>query len=107
MRLMVAVMVVALCSAYAAAQEMVDLTKAVVLTPVESNKQERKAAVMLVEEIARRTQIRPVIAHSPPAQIAPLIVLGTGEGLKALNPNSKIPAPAGIEGFHIWIDDTG
>jgi hypothetical protein len=78
-----------------------------VLTPQDATKQERKAAVMLVEEIAVRTQIRPLIMHSPPTEVAPLIVVGTGEGLKTLNPNSKIPAPAGIEGFHIWIDDSG
>src|SRR5437899_435811 len=73
--------------------QLLDLSKAVVIAPTNSTKQEQKAMQMLVDEIPSRTQIRPLIAHTLPADL-PLIILN----------NDHTGAP---EGYRISIDSSG
>ena len=54
----------------------VDLRRAVVVLPPGSNKLEQKAAVVLVEEVAKRTNIRWQVATEIPGDDVPSIVLG-------------------------------
>ncbi len=91
----------------AADAQLLDLSKALVLSPADANKQERSSIQMLVDEIAVRTQIRPLITHTPPRDPAPMIIAGVTARLKTINPDAKWPAPAGPEGYHIWTDTTG
>src|SRR5213595_1455889 len=72
------------------AADSLDLSKVTVVVPVEMNRQELRATQMLVDEIAIRTQIRPLITNTAPAD-APLIVL---ENLRT--------GPA--EGYRIWAE---
>src|SRR5262245_59192369 len=75
------------------AADMLDLAKAVVVAPANATRQEQKATQMLVEEIAARTQIQPLITQNP-ADNVPAIRLE----------NSKA-GPA--EGYRISIDSSG
>jgi hypothetical protein len=73
--------------ALAAEGQLLDISKAVVLAPANSNRQDQKAIQMLVDEVAVRTQIRPLISQSIPPDGIPMIVLARQTG------------PA--EGYHI------
>ena len=82
------------------------LTDAVVLTPKELSKQERKAVQMLVEEAEKRSQVRWTVTTELPKDLRPVIAVGRREALNAiaslgLNLPSA-PAPAGgPEGFQV------
>ena len=86
-----------LCSLASAA---VDLRNAVILVPRDAPEPEQKAAQMLTEEIARRTQIRLEVAHSAPAAGRPVIALGTASELGARS--AGLPAAAtGADGYRV------
>src|SRR4051812_11103500 len=96
-----------LCSAslsFAADPQMLDLSKAIVFSPESANKQEQKAVGMLVEEIAARTQIRPLITHSTPADPTPIIFVASIDSLGDAGKTAKRP---GAEGYEIFIDTSG
>jgi hypothetical protein len=60
----------------------VDLRRAVVVLPPGSNKLEQKAAVVLVEEVEKRTNIRWRVVTEIPGDDAPSIVLGQATTLQ-------------------------
>src|SRR5258706_15828573 len=78
----------------AADAQLLDISKAIVFAPADSSKLEQKAVEMLVDEIAFRTQIRPLIIHTLPASPVPLIALN----------NDHTGAP---EGYRISADNSG
>jgi len=79
--------------AFAAEGQLLDISKVVVVAPANSNRQEQKAVQMLVDEIAVRTQIRPLISQNAAADGIPMIVLARQTG------------PA--EGYHISLESSG
>src|ERR1041384_4203243 len=92
------VLLAACCQCFAA-EGMIDLSKAVVFTPDDSNMQEQKAVQMLVDEIAARTQIRLLITHTRPKDV-PMISVSRGtlwrEGVRVVAPEGyriRIVAP--------------
>jgi hypothetical protein len=80
-----------------------DLKTASVVTPESLGPREKKAVEMLVDEIERRTQIRPEVLHAMPGDSVPVIVVGNAPSLKTLLDAQRIPRPpAGPpEGYHI------
>ncbi len=82
-----------------------DLRTAVILIPRGAPSPEQKAAQMLMEEIAKRTQVRLPIADSAPAG-RPVIELGTAA---ELGPRAAgLPAPeAGADGFRVKASAAG
>jgi len=61
---------------------------------------EKKAAQMLHEEIAKRTQIRLEVASQPPEPSRPVIAMGTASELGNLSANLP-PAHPGADGFRV------
>src|SRR5688572_22973633 len=58
-----------------AAETLVDLSKAVVVSPANLTRPEREAVSMLIEEVQSRTGIRWENAHSWPADSIPVIAV--------------------------------
>src|SRR4029077_13047703 len=53
----------------AAGEKVTDLARAVIVTPRDLPSREKKAVAMLVDEVAKRTQVRwPVVAEWPKAE---------------------------------------
>ncbi len=90
-----------LLTAGAVAVQALDLRRAVIVVPPSASSPERKAAHMLSEEIAKRTQIRLAIAQ--PAAGQPAIFLGTpaelGARAQALPNASRTP-----DGYRVGRD---
>jgi len=79
-----------------AAETLVDLSKAVVVSPANLTRSEKEAVSMLIEEVQSRTGIQWQNAHSWPADSIPVIVVGS-------------PAVSSIrraEGYSIWVDNS-
>ncbi len=55
----------------------IDLTRSLVVVPSNASKLENKAAAMLVDEVAKRSQIQWEISTAPPYDDTPVILLGT------------------------------
>ncbi|MEP7341801.1 MAG: glycoside hydrolase family 20 zincin-like fold domain-containing protein [Acidobacteriota bacterium] len=72
----------------------IDLTKAVVVTPLQLSGPENKAVQMLIEEIERRTQIRWERSASPPAGSAGVIFIG----------HQSLKAPRPAEGYQLLTE---
>jgi hypothetical protein len=72
-------MLPSLCLLLLTAQSDLDLTRATVVTSTNATKRQEKAAVLLVEEVERRTGIRWSLAKSAPAG-QPAIVLAAQTG---------------------------
>jgi hypothetical protein len=93
----------------AAAEQAVDLTRAVIVTPLGLSGPEKKAVAMLADEVEKRTQIRWRQMESWPAEAAPVVAVGQGAALRNLSsPNGakfsgtdKKPLP---EGYQIQTD---
>ena len=84
-----------------------DLKNAVVVAPPGLTAPEKKAAAMLVDEIARRTRIRLTVAETW-SGARPAILVCRESGLGALGGNFAarlIPAAAGAEGYRLQITD--
>jgi hypothetical protein len=84
-----------------------DLKNAVVVAPPALTAQEKKAAAMLVDEIARRTRIRLTVAETW-SGARPAILVCRESGLGALGGNLAgrlIPAAAGAEGYRLQVTD--
>jgi len=79
---------------------LMDLTKAVVVTPPKLSKPEQKAVQMLVEEVEKRTQICWERCDSWPAGATPVIAVGQVSALKsfAAGHADTLSAGPGIEG---------
>ena len=93
-------------AAEAGGGEFIDLTKASVVLPTKLTPREKKAALMLLEEVYQRTQIRlPVAAEWPPADM-PVIAVGQSVALETINPKivaalKTVPLVDRPEGFRI------
>jgi hypothetical protein len=96
----------------AAPNAMIDLEKAMVVAPAGLSGPERKAVVMLVEEVARRTRIRWEVLEDRPKHDGPLIFVGTPATLKPwavqLEGGPAQTKIAGLaEGYRVWINPLG
>ncbi|MFM9029998.1 MAG: hypothetical protein ACKOTF_04840, partial [Opitutaceae bacterium] len=87
-----------------------DLSAAVVVVPPGLSGPERKAAVMLVEEVEKRSYLRWTLSEQAPAAGRPAVFLGNRAALSAAYPSALSalpPAPAGAEGYAIGTADDG
>ena len=88
----------------------IDLTKAVVVAPADLSPREKKAVAMLVEEVAKRTQIYwPVTTEWPKTLGVPVIAVGREPNLKHDYPQTapwltRLAAPAGAEGYRVQTE---
>jgi hypothetical protein len=89
---------------------VVSLEHAVVVAPADLTGRERKAVEMLVDEVAKRSQIRWPVARDWPSDGAPVIAVGTPASLmhlaaaaSELEAESDIP---GAEGYRIRVRGT-
>lgn len=79
---------------FAGALTGADLRNAVILVPAAAPGPEQKAAQMLTEEIAKRTQIRLEVTHAAPAAGRPVIALGTAAESGRARRGCPRPRPA-------------
>src|SRR5581483_8482447 len=77
-----------------------DLRNTVIFIRSDAPSPEKKAAQMLHEEIAKRTQIRLEVASQPPEPSRPVIAMGTASELGNLSANLP-PAHPGADGFRV------
>ncbi|MGD0772902.1 MAG: glycoside hydrolase family 20 zincin-like fold domain-containing protein [Candidatus Solibacter sp.] len=90
----------------ASASVAADLGKAVILVPQGAPAPEKKAAQMLSEEIAKRTQLRLEVTSTAPADGRPAIALGTQAELGSRA--SGLPAPVpGADGYRVKAGANG
>jgi hypothetical protein len=90
---------------------LVDITGATVVTPANPSPQERTAVRVLVEEVAKRTNVRLLVASQWPAGSVPAIAVGpaatasswAGAGLKGA-PSAAAP---GREGYRLALNASG
>ena len=87
---------------------MLDLSKAVVCAPADLSTPEKKAAVMLVDEVNRRTGLRWEILPTFPKE-GLVVAVGREPSLQSVEPRIKqwlgtTPAPAGAEGYRIHVE---
>jgi hypothetical protein len=88
------------------------LNHAVVVIPSGLSGPERKAVEMLVEEVAKRSQIRWPVAHTWPTEPVPVIAVGTAEALPhfagryAAELAAEAAAP-GAEGYRVRVRTGG
>jgi len=91
---------------------LVDLTRAVVVTPAAQRLQERTAVRVLVEEIAKRTNLRLTVSARWPAATVPVIAVGpiatastwAGAGLGGVPGANGKP---GAEGYRVAVNTSG
>src|SRR5215469_16115201 len=87
----------------AASGYAMDLKNAVMVAPIGLAPPERKAAVMLSDEIERRTRIRLPIADRWP-QSGPPIFVGREAQLWAMHSMELMPPASGAEGYRLHIE---
>src|SRR5438445_5712995 len=91
---------------------LIDLARAAVVTPVTSSLQERTAVRVLVEEIAKRTNVRLAVSSQWPAETVPAIAVGplatsstwAGPGLRRASAADGVP---GREGYRVAVNAGG
>jgi hypothetical protein len=84
---------------------MVDLTRAVVVTPADLSRPEKKAVAMLIEDVRQRSGVRWTVAADLPADAA-WIAVGQDRALRRLDARLQAslgtgPARDAPEGYHI------
>ncbi|HXE54118.1 MAG TPA: hypothetical protein VN541_13940 [Tepidisphaeraceae bacterium] len=108
MRFAVFILVVAQAQFLWGQTNRIDLRSATLVVPKDLTAREQKAAGMLVDEIAIRTQIRlPRTDVWPASNDVPVIVLGPVLSLKQIAFNHHVQVPSGNdspEGFRIWTE---
>ena len=90
---------------------LVDITRATIVTPSTSTLQERTAVRVLVEEVAKRTNVRLAVSDQWPADTVPAIAVGpiatasrwAGTGLRGA-PSAASPGP---EGYRLTLNVVG
>ena len=105
-------LLVPVCAAEAAeaALATIDLTNAVVVAPGDLSPREKKAVTMLVEEVAKKTQIHWTVAAEWPMTLGvPVIVVGRESNLQRDFPQTapwlkRLAAPAGAEGYRVQTE---
>lgn len=92
------------------AAESIDLAKTVIVVPTDLSAREKKAVIVLVEEVAKRTQITwPVTSEWPTVAGTPVIAVGREENLsKQFPPTAPVlkrlaPKP-GEDGYRVIAD---
>jgi len=85
-----------------------DLTRAVLVTPADLGATERKAVVMLLDEVERRSRVRWTEAHTWPANGTPVVAIGPVRAFRAFagpyaNAFSVPPEPRAAEGFALRV----
>ena len=82
-----------------------DLSKAVVIAPRTLSVRERKAVVVLVEEVERRTEFRwPIVEHLSPEPSA--VVVGSRQALTQIRgelPGNLLPASGPAMAPEAWL----
>src|SRR5438067_1225078 len=103
------VALVAVPSVVRAESAMLDLRRAVVLTPKDLGRVEQKAISMLLDEVEVRTQIRLNRADAWPEAAAPVIVVGQTNSLRRFADARKVSLAGGgpAEGYRLFIDNSG
>lgn len=100
------------CDVYAADDPLatIDLTGAVVVVPADLSPRETKAVSMLVEEVAKRSQIQWSVSHEwPESPELPVIAVGRADNLHRDFPHTaawldRVPAPSGAEGYRVQTE---
>src|SRR5688572_7215107 len=93
-----------------AAETLVDLSKAVVVSPANPTRSERAAVSMLIEEVQSRSGIRWQNTHSWPADSIPVIAVGSASLLSSVTggPPQKLVADRAVrgtaEGYRIRVE---
>ncbi|MEO8268604.1 MAG: hypothetical protein ABI557_02720 [Aureliella sp.] len=106
------IILAAACNVRAADSSLatIDLTHAVVVIPADLSPREMKAVSMLVEEVAKRSQIQwPVSQEWPKSAQLPVIAVGRDDNLRRdfvhlatwLN---RVAAPSGAEGYRVQAE---
>jgi len=85
------------------AEGPIDLARAIIFIAPGSTGPEKKAALMLAEEVTKRTQVRWAITESWPADSIPIIVMGSISNLSRLTV-APPPSKAGREGYRITTE---
>jgi hypothetical protein len=90
---------------------LIDLTNAAIVTPPQPNVQERTAVRVLVEEVARRTNIRLTVATTWPSESRPVIAVGplatAPQWASAALRNAGTAVAPGREGFRLAVSTAG
>lgn len=93
----------------AVAEELLDLTEAIIVTPSGLTSREEKAITLLVEEVENRTGIRWPVEHAFPHSSQPVITLATTahfESMRTSLPFSRTELLA-PEGYTLQAESTG
>jgi hypothetical protein len=96
-----------------AAGSTIDLARAVVVIPADLSAREKKAVEMLIDEVARRTQIRwNAVSDWPKAEGAAVVAVGQAAGLEKQFPQTipllkKQVAAPGAEGYRVQAAGKG
>jgi hypothetical protein len=83
--------------------QTLDLTHALVFIPPGLNKAEKRAAAMLIEEVAARTRVRWPLSDVPTSGQAPVIALGPASALKGYGLQGLTDGPLAPEGYRIGV----
>ena len=90
---------------------LIDLKGATIVTPTNLNIQERTAVRVLVEEVAKRTNLRLPVATTWPAESVPVIAVGrlatAQQWASAALRNAAAVAAPGREGFRLAVSSAG
>jgi hypothetical protein len=104
-RLAVAVFLCVFCHVAAASRALaLDLRGATIFTPAAASVPEKKAAVMLRDEVAQRTRIQLKVSSKWPSEGEPVIAIGVGEkpaGFPARYVDRLATRPIGMEGYRV------
>src|SRR6266516_4263055 len=89
-----------------------NLAKAVIVSPANLSKQEKKALTLLVEEVEKRTLVRWDISSSWPAESTAVVAVGSVSRLAEFaGPYAEKLAGGqrsiGVEGYHILVEKAG
>jgi hypothetical protein len=86
---------------------MIDLSRAVVVTPETLTAVEQQAAVFLIEEVEKRTGVHWTRIPQLPSVLGPVIILGSASALQdfgfPVGPPLKMQANAPAEGYRIRV----
>jgi hypothetical protein len=89
-----------------------DLHKAVIVSPDNISRQEKKALTLLVEEVQKRTLVRWEVKSAWPAESIPVLAVGQASSLSqfagAYEAKAKARHPSsGPEGYQIFVEKEG
>ncbi len=95
-------------NASAEAEELLNLTKAVIVAPPGLTSREEKAIALLVEEVEKRTGIHWPVIHTFPRSSQPIITLGTADHFESMRMKLPLPKPEALvpEGYILSAEST-